>query len=161
MSIPLEISLLLFFSTTRQWFHRRDDWQRRVRPDNCHYRTRTRCAKGGRPLVVEIDQVWSFADASIVLDLSKPNPFSSLAIGVSIALKAPALGASTMTMHELRLLEIETARVRHSWAKTQIESAGATPALTNYLRESLNELGVLRANDLEMGLVQKKDSEIC
>ena len=57
-----------------------------------------------------------------------------------------------MTLHEERLLEIETARVRHAWAKAQIESAGATPALTKYLSESLKELGVLRANDLEMGL---------
>jgi len=57
-----------------------------------------------------------------------------------------------MTVHEQRLLEIETARVRHAWAKAQIEIAGATPALTNYLRESLNELGVLRANHVEMRL---------
>jgi hypothetical protein len=57
-----------------------------------------------------------------------------------------------MTGHEQRLLEIETARVRHAWAKAQIRGDGATPALTKYLIESLNELAVLRANDLEMGL---------
>ena len=57
-----------------------------------------------------------------------------------------------MTPREQRLLDIETARVRYSWAKAQIRDVGATPALTKYLMESLNELGVLKANDLEMGL---------
>jgi hypothetical protein len=52
-----------------------------------------------------------------------------------------------MDNHEQRLLEIETARVRHAWAKTQIKDDGATPALTKYLRESLKELAALRAND--------------
>jgi hypothetical protein len=52
-----------------------------------------------------------------------------------------------MTLHELRLLDIETARVRHAWAKAQIEVSGATPALTKYLGESLNELDVLKANE--------------
>ena len=61
-----------------------------------------------------------------------------------------------MTLREKRLLEIETARVRHAWAKTQIESAGATPALTKYLGESLTELGILKANDLEMVLAKRK-----
>lgn len=56
-----------------------------------------------------------------------------------------------ITPREERLLEIETARVRHAWAKAQIEAAGPTPALTKYLKESLDELAVLRANDLEMG----------
>ena len=52
--------------------------------------------------------------------------------------------------HEQRLLDIETARVRHAWAKAQIIGDGATPALTKYLKESLDELAVLKANDLEM-----------
>ena len=56
-----------------------------------------------------------------------------------------------MTLREQRLLDIETAKVRHAWAKAQIESAGATPALTKYLSECLNELGALKANDLQMG----------
>ena len=43
-----------------------------------------------------------------------------------------------------RLLEIETARVRHAWAKAQFESGAPTPALIKYLRESLNELAALR-----------------
>jgi hypothetical protein len=38
-----------------------------------------------------------------------------------------------VTPHELRLLAIETARVRHAWAKAQIESGGPTPALLKYL----------------------------
>lgn len=63
-----------------------------------------------------------------------------------------ALIAHNMSPHEQRLLEIETARVRHAWAKAQIKRDGSTPALTKYLKESLAELGVLRANDLEMGL---------
>jgi hypothetical protein len=57
-----------------------------------------------------------------------------------------------MTPHERRLLEIETARVRHGWAKAQVENVGATPALANYLKESLNELGQLKADDLEIDL---------
>ena len=55
-----------------------------------------------------------------------------------------------MTPHEQRLLAIETARVRHDWAEAQIKSAGATPALLKYLKESLEELNRLRATDLEM-----------
>ena len=57
-----------------------------------------------------------------------------------------------MTPHEARLLGIETARVRHAWAKAQVETAGVTPALAKYIKESLDELAVLKANDLEMGL---------
>jgi hypothetical protein len=52
--------------------------------------------------------------------------------------------------HEQRLLDIETARVRHAWAKAQIIN-GKTPALVKYLKESLDELAVLKATDLEMG----------
>jgi len=57
-----------------------------------------------------------------------------------------------MTPHEQRLLGIETARVRYAWAKAQVESAGATPALVKYIKESLCESSILKANDLEMGL---------
>jgi hypothetical protein len=42
------------------------------------------------------------------------------------------------------LLEIETARMRHAWAKAQIERGQATPALLKYLKDSLQELAVLR-----------------
>ena len=61
-----------------------------------------------------------------------------------------------MTSHRQRLLDIETARVRHAWAKAQIETTGATPALTRYLSECLTELVVLKANDREMGLAKRK-----
>ena len=57
-----------------------------------------------------------------------------------------------MTSHEQRLLAIETATVRHAWAKAQIVGDGETPALTKYLKEPLDELAVLKANDLEIGL---------
>lgn len=57
-----------------------------------------------------------------------------------------------MSSHEQQLLGIETARVRHAWARAQIENEGATPALTKYLIESLNELLILKANDLETEL---------
>jgi hypothetical protein len=52
-----------------------------------------------------------------------------------------------MTPNEQRLLEIETARMRHAWAKAQIEGGGPTPALTKYLKESLDELSLLRAKE--------------
>ena len=73
--------------------------------------------------------------------------------------KASAGGPpSAVTVHEQKLLEIETARVRHAWATAQVARAGATLALTNYLRESLNELSLLRANDLEIELAQNYDA---
>jgi hypothetical protein len=53
--------------------------------------------------------------------------------------------------HEQRLLDIETARVRHAWAKAQIVGDGETPALLKYLKESLDELDALKANDLKIG----------
>ncbi len=52
---------------------------------------------------------------------------------------------------EQRLLAIETARVRHAWAKAQILGDGETLALLRYLKESFDELVLLKANDLEMG----------
>jgi hypothetical protein len=48
--------------------------------------------------------------------------------------------------YERRLLNIETARVRHAWAKDQITSGGTTPALLKYLQQSLAELAALKAN---------------
>ena len=53
--------------------------------------------------------------------------------------------------HEQRLLDIETARVRHAWAQAQIIGDGETPALMKYLKESLEELDALKANDLKIG----------
>jgi hypothetical protein len=60
-----------------------------------------------------------------------------------------------MTLHEMRLLEIEAARMRHAWAKRQVENAGPTPALGKYLNESGNEFGLLKAQDLEMELIEE------
>jgi hypothetical protein len=60
-----------------------------------------------------------------------------------------------LTPHEQRLLEVETARVRHTWAKAQIESQGATPALLNYLNASLEELATLKVNDSEVEHTEK------
>ena len=56
-----------------------------------------------------------------------------------------------LSPHQQRLLAIETARVRHAWAKSQIINGATTPALTVYLKASLDELAVLSANDLELG----------
>ena len=47
--------------------------------------------------------------------------------------------------HELRLSRIKTARLRHAWAKGQIEKGGPTPALAKYLEESFQELAALLA----------------
>jgi hypothetical protein len=43
------------------------------------------------------------------------------------------------------LLEIETAKIRHEWAKAQTKSGETTPALEKYLEESLNEWQALEA----------------
>ena len=56
-----------------------------------------------------------------------------------------------------RILEIETARVRHTWAKAQIENAGATPALTEYLQESLYELADLRIAHARIDISRRVD----
>ena len=50
----------------------------------------------------------------------------------------------SLATRQQRLLEIETARMRHAWAKEQFERGAATPALVKYLRETLNELAALR-----------------
>jgi hypothetical protein len=46
----------------------------------------------------------------------------------------------TLSPRQRRLLEIETAKARRTWAKAEIKSGGPTPALTKYLRESREEL---------------------
>lgn len=56
----------------------------------------------------------------------------------------------TPTTHEERLLQIETARIRHAWAKSQVLHGETTPALLKYLKDSLDELAVLRANDTKL-----------
>ena len=62
-----------------------------------------------------------------------------------------------MTPHEQRLLEIETARERYDWAKAQIESGGATAALTKYMEASLQELRILIASDAELEQAEQSD----
>ena len=51
--------------------------------------------------------------------------------------------------HEQRLLDIETARVRHAWAKAQILGDGETPALLTYLKESFDDSWRLYKPDLK------------
>jgi hypothetical protein len=53
--------------------------------------------------------------------------------------------------HQSRLLQIETARVRHAWAKSQVANGEATPALLKYLKAPLEELAALKANDAARG----------
>lgn len=53
-----------------------------------------------------------------------------------------------MTHREQLLLEITTAKMRHDWAKAQVESGEASPALTKYVDESREEL---------KSLVRKRD----
>jgi hypothetical protein len=47
---------------------------------------------------------------------------------------------SYVTPDEQRLLEIETAKMRHAWATAEVKRGGSTPALETYLAESLQEL---------------------
>jgi hypothetical protein len=54
-------------------------------------------------------------------------------------------GKLRMTPRQQRLLEIETARMRHAWAKAEVERGTASPALTKYLEESLQEWRALKA----------------
>jgi len=49
-----------------------------------------------------------------------------------------------MTPAERLLLEIETAKVRHDWAKAEMVRGGETPALVQFFRQSLEELDVLK-----------------
>jgi hypothetical protein len=49
-----------------------------------------------------------------------------------------------VTPKQQRILEIETAKMRYAWAKAEVQRGTATPALTKYLEESLEELRALR-----------------
>ena len=60
------------------------------------------------------------------------------------------MSAMPLATRQQRLLEIETARARHAWAKEQFERGNPTPALVKYLRETLNELAALRATHTRM-----------
>ena len=57
------------------------------------------------------------------------------------------LTAMSLAPRQQRLLAIETARVRHAWAKAEFERGAPTTALIKYLRESLDELAALRASN--------------
>jgi hypothetical protein len=50
-----------------------------------------------------------------------------------------------MTTREQLLLEIETARIRHAWAKAEVKRGEPSPALVKYLQESLQELRILKS----------------
>jgi len=50
-----------------------------------------------------------------------------------------------VTVREQLHLEIETAGMRHAWAKAEVKRGGGTPALTQYVRESLQEWRELTA----------------
>ena len=54
--------------------------------------------------------------------------------------------AMSLQPRQQRLLDIETARMRHAWAKAQFERGDATPSLVKYLRECASELAALRAS---------------
>jgi hypothetical protein len=49
-----------------------------------------------------------------------------------------------------RLLEIETARIRHAWAKAQLDRGDSTPALVKYLEASSGELDALKTANIQM-----------
>jgi hypothetical protein len=51
----------------------------------------------------------------------------------------------TMAVRRTLLLRIETARVRHAWAKAQLTQSRSASALAKYVEESLNELQDLRS----------------
>jgi hypothetical protein len=50
-----------------------------------------------------------------------------------------------MLLGESRLLEIETARVRHAWARGESKRNPGSPALARYVAETLKELHALTA----------------
>jgi hypothetical protein len=53
-------------------------------------------------------------------------------------------GESVTTRQKL-LLEIETAKMRHAWAKAEVKRGEPSAALVKYVRESLEELRALRS----------------
>jgi hypothetical protein len=50
-----------------------------------------------------------------------------------------------VTVRQQLLLEIETARMRHAWARSEVKRGEPSPALVKYLDESLQELRVLKS----------------
>jgi hypothetical protein len=50
-----------------------------------------------------------------------------------------------MTTRQQLLLKIETARMRHEWAKAEVKRGEPSTALVRYLVDSLQELRVLKS----------------
>lgn len=50
-----------------------------------------------------------------------------------------------MTIRQQLLLEIETAKMRHAWAKAEVKRGEPSPALVKYLAESHQELLALKS----------------
>jgi hypothetical protein len=50
-----------------------------------------------------------------------------------------------VTTREQLLLEIETARIRHAWAKAELKRGEPSVALVKYLADSLEELRALKS----------------
>jgi hypothetical protein len=50
-----------------------------------------------------------------------------------------------VTTRQQLLLEIETAKVRHAWAKAEVKRGEPSPALVKYLEDSLQEWRALKA----------------
>lgn len=50
-----------------------------------------------------------------------------------------------MTTRQQLLLEIETAKMRHAWAKAEVKRGEPSPALVKYLTESFQEMRTLKA----------------
>jgi hypothetical protein len=50
-----------------------------------------------------------------------------------------------MTTRQQLLLEIETARIRHAWAKAEVKRGEPSLALVKYLADSLEELRALES----------------
>jgi hypothetical protein len=49
-----------------------------------------------------------------------------------------------VTTRQALLLEIETAKMRHTWAKVELKRGQTSPALVKYLAESVQELRALK-----------------
>jgi hypothetical protein len=54
-------------------------------------------------------------------------------------------GQVTVTTRQRQLLEIETARMRHAWAKAEVKRGEPSAALVTYLQQSRQELRALRS----------------
>jgi|ERR1700733_11530984 hypothetical protein len=67
------------------------------------------------------------------------------------------MGTAGSTRQQLRI-EIETARMRHWWAKTEVKRGHPSLALVKFLQESLQELRALRC--LAAGRATKRSQRL-